>query len=101
MVGETRFGPAARITYAVEVAPGVEEVSVRSEADGFAVLVPEVLAREWVETDRVGFACEHPVGAGASLRVAVEKDFRCLHGDAPDDSAAFPHPDAPASAARH
>ena len=99
--GETRFGPASRLTYAVEVVPQVEEVSVRLEADGFVVLVPEALAQEWIETDRVGFACEHSAGEGASLRVVVEKDFACLHGDAPPDPTAFPHPDAPASSARH
>ena len=91
VVGETRFGPASHLTYTIEVAPAAEEVSVRAEADGFTVLVPGALAREWVETDRVGFTCEHPVSAEASLRVSVEKDFQCLHQARPGDTASYPY----------
>lgn len=96
--GETRFGPALRLTYALEVSPTAEAVRVRAEADGVTVLVPTALAQEWIGTDRTGFTCEQPVGGGASLRLTVEKDFRCLHRDGPGEAAAFPHPDASPSA---
>lgn len=96
--GETRFGPSLRLTYALEVSPHAEAIGVRTEGDGFTVLVPAALAREWIETDRVGFTWGGPVGGGEVFRLTVEKDFRCLHRDGPAEAAAFPHLAAPPSA---
>lgn len=92
VTGETRFGPATRLTYAVEVVPTADAVAVRPQADGFTVLIPDALARAWIDTDRVGFTCEHATGTGDPLHVTVEKDFQCLHSDRPADAAAFPNP---------
>lgn len=95
--GATRFGPGLRLAYAVEASGEVEAVGVRAEADGFTVRVPAAAVQEWVETDLVGFSCEQPVGGGAILHLTVEKDFRCLHRDDPDEVATFsrPHVSAP------
>ena len=93
--GETRFGPLLRLTYALEVSADAGAVGCRTEADGVVVVVPAALAREWIETDRVGFTWEGPAGGGEVLRVTVEKDFPCLHRDGPAEASALPHPASP------
>jgi hypothetical protein len=43
------------------------------------VTLLEDLVRSWATTDQVGIKQTRPVGEGALLPIAVEKDFRCLY----------------------
>ena len=51
------------------------------------LFMPDVMLREWVSTDRVGFE-----GDDNGLYLLVEKDFKCLDNVAEDQSDNYPNP---------
>ncbi len=57
------------------------------------VSVSPMLVAEMQETERVGASVTQELKAGGSLKIIVEKDFKCLtHRD--EDVDAFPNPEA-------
>ena len=88
-----RFGPSARLAYALERATDATAVTARFGADGVVVRVPAAVAARWCRDDEVGFEGEQDAGDGATLRILVEKDFTCLKTrSGEDESDAFPNP---------
>lgn len=65
------------------------------------VSVPAADALAWASGDAVGI--ERGVSSGAAvIRLTIEKDFRCLHGETIDQDDCYPNPnEAPAAAARN
>ncbi|MEM6966218.1 MAG: hypothetical protein AAF573_15745 [Bacteroidota bacterium] len=51
------------------------------------IFVPTELAKVWVETDLVGLEHLDKITAKDSLRILVEKDFKCLHVRFDEDEA--------------
>jgi hypothetical protein len=87
-----RFAPGVRMTYAL-VAADVSRVQAGFDHATVTVQVPTAMARQWVESEQVGFAAEQDLGNGETLRLLIEKDFACLTvrvGE--DDSDAFTNP---------
>lgn len=85
------FAPGARsFTYAIESDDRRDSVAAAYVDDRLCVYVPEQLAKDWVESEKVGFESqEGTVGP----RIMVEKDFACLTPRAgEDESDMFPHP---------
>jgi hypothetical protein len=68
-------------------------IGARLQDGDLIVDVPRALLESWAEDDRIGFEEVQPTGTGASLRILVEKDLRCLHRDEPEGSR-YPNPDA-------
>jgi hypothetical protein len=91
-----QFGPGSdqRLVFGLITSTDHETLSILHEKGHIAVLVPKKAALEWVQTDRVGFDGEHPIGDGKVLKVTVEKDFQCLVARDEDDADAFPNPAA-------
>lgn len=53
-----------------------------SFGDGtITVDLPETYVRGWGQSDRVGFEEVQPTGTGNPLRIVVEKDLDCRHGE--------------------
>jgi hypothetical protein len=97
----TRFGPDAELVSAVRPSPapaggGGGDVRVTFAGDALVVWVPADTLAQWAGSERVGIEGLLDVGADCPLRVLIEKDFACLHGD--DDGGAtvdaFPNPRA-------
>lgn len=65
--------------YALETSSQAQEVRAWRSDCKIGVTLPEQLVRSWAASDQVGIEQIQPVGAGAHLRIAVEKDFDCLH----------------------
>ena len=65
--------------YALETSSQSKEVRAWQSDRKMGVILPKQLVRSWASTDQVGIEQIQPVGAGAHLRIAVEKDFDCLH----------------------
>jgi hypothetical protein len=87
-----RFGPGARLSYALERSPG-EAVSARLDGTHVVVSLPASVAATWCRTDQVSVEAEQPIGDGEALRLLVEKDFTCLKTrSGEDESDAFPNP---------
>ena len=70
------FGPST-LTYALEkMTSGL--ISARFADNCITVFLSEAKAKEWASTDRTGFENIAPTEHGESLRILVEKDFKCI-----------------------
>lgn len=90
-----RFGPAAAdaFFYALQSAD-VPEISAGFTANRIKILVPAGLGTHWASSkEEVGIEHLVRIEQGESLRILVEKDFKCL-ADRPgeDESDNFPNP---------
>lgn len=81
------FSPTSRLAYAIE--RGGDALGASFDGARIVVRVPEALARELCDTDRVGVE-----GTSGELRILIEKDWQCLAPRDEDESDAFPHPRA-------
>lgn len=71
------------------VAPGA-----RFDGDRIEVAIPDGVARAWADSEQVGIEAEQALASG-TLRLLIEKDFKCLAPRAgEDDGDAFPNPGA-------
>lgn len=78
------FGPAPGQTlrYSLERLPQGDlatAVQVRYEAGALSIEVPEGMARNWTDTENIGFKAQVLVAEGQELRILVEKDLDCGH----------------------
>ncbi len=89
------FGPGTESVLVYRVRSG-EADDATHRAGCIEVVVRPVALREWASGIAEGIYFE----TGAGLRVAVEKDFRCLAPrDGEDDSDAYEHPGGPPTCA--
>lgn len=88
----TLFGDGARFQYALEASADVDRLTARMEGSRIAIFVPEALAEEWVQTDRVSLEAEQATGEDAALHLLVEKDLGCRHtASGADEEKMFEH----------
>jgi hypothetical protein len=87
------FGPAkdANLTYALELADGPEDISLRYRPQEIAVVLSTQAARRWAEGDQVGLSVDLAVGDRV-LALLVEKDFACLDRSHAGNEDTFPNP---------
>ena len=70
----------------------IDTVELAYTGPSLTVRVPRGLAHHWTESDDVGFDAQVAVGE-ETVKVLVEKDFRCLHKrPGEDESDQYPHP---------
>jgi hypothetical protein len=58
------------------------------------VYMPSAIAKQWVESDEVGFQHKLPLPQGGELFLLIEKDFVCLDNTFEDQSDNYPNPNA-------
>jgi len=76
------------------IQPSEDVFEARHATGRITVMVPLDQVKAWAASPEVGMYTEQPT-AGLVLRVAVEKDYRCIHQpDAPDNAGTFPNPAA-------
>jgi hypothetical protein len=80
------FAPGRTLAYVIETGE-TEDVGASFEDGTIRVTMAPAAARRWMEGREVGIE-----SSSGPLRVLVEKDFQCLHGDAEKDGDAFPNP---------
>jgi len=86
------FGIGRNLTYRIR--KGASATGIHAElVDGtITVDAPAGIVDNWATSDEVGIAARD-----GALRIAIEKDFRCLTRRAEEDEAgAYPHPAEPA-----
>jgi hypothetical protein len=90
-----RFGAGenATLTYALELSPSDQDLSLRYESGEIRVQLARAQAREWAAGEQVTIAGEIAVGQG-NLEVLIEKDFACLDRDDEQNEDTFPNPKA-------
>lgn len=82
---ETHFN-GKTLTYILQQSNG-DQITANFTGDTIIVLIPAVLAGEWVSTEKVGFENEQGTPA-----VYIEKDFKCLDNVAEDQHDNYPNP---------
>lgn len=91
---EIHFGsvPESSLRYVLERA-GVRQLAASYTANEIKVFVPAESGAAWTSTNEVGMESEVSLGNGHTLRILVEKDFKCLT-DRPgeDESDNYPNP---------
>ena len=80
------FAPDRNLIYRIESGPA-PEVSASFDGACISVSVPASAVERWAATDQTGIEA-----SAGTLNILMEKDFRCLHHDAPEDDGAFPNP---------
>jgi hypothetical protein len=90
------FAPQAdaKLTYALEQASSVNELTVRYAQGEVTVLLPSALAHTWCSTDMVGIAERVSLGTFGSLELLLEKDFACLDRNQEENLDTFENPHA-------
>lgn len=89
----TEFGPepADQLRFSLETYDG-ETLAIRFKSNTTTIYVPQVLALNWTQTDKVGFDGDVDTGKGRTIRILVEKDFMCIDGNEEDNAGAYPNP---------
>jgi hypothetical protein len=83
---QVMFAPGQTLDYVLETAE-TNDVRASFEGGEIRVTLPCAPAKRWMEGRETGIE-----GSSGPLRVLVEKDFQCLHGDAETNADAFPNP---------
>lgn len=88
---KTEFGPVDFI-YELKTNNDIEELVASFDRNKITLLVPTDLAKEWVNSDRVGCDGEMEIGNGKKLFLLLEKDFKCLDNTLEDQSDNYENP---------
>lgn len=88
----TRFPGNAVFRYQLERSKTADTLQAGFTGTGITVYVPEKIAEEWVQTERVGFDQLLPLENGTELYLLIEKDFACLDHTTEDQSDNYPNP---------
>lgn len=84
-------GAGEQLTYGLERSGSAPGIQLSVAPGRIMILVPEGLARDWVDTERVSLESRSRTTAPNELTILVEKDFRRLHG-ASKDPDLYPNP---------
>ncbi len=90
-----QFGasPREQLTYSLETNCDAQTIEARFADNQITVTIPDVMARNWVDSDLITLESSQPIEADSVLKILIEKDFVCLdRKDDPDNADAFPHP---------
>lgn len=86
----TQFGNAV-LTYALKSTTHCD-MSADFEDNKVTMYLPDTKAKEWVETQKVGFDANMDLGDGNELYLLLEKDFQCLDNSIEDQSDNYENP---------
>jgi hypothetical protein len=84
--------PGNSLRYSI-VAAGKQKIGAQFKGNHIKILIPEALAKEWVESNRVSLSESKKIGNDETLSILIEKDFQCLHKrPGEDEMDNFPNP---------
>src|SRR5580698_5707115 len=74
--------------FACTIQPSKDEFEAHQAGGRLTILVPETRTVGWASSSEEGMYAEQPSGHdGLVLRIAVEKDYRCIHKPGSPESA--------------
>ena len=88
---ETSFGEK-QLKYALVVSTKSDQLKATFESDSIILHIPAAIAKEWTNTEKVGYGAEMEVGGGKILYLLLEKDFKCLDETTEDQSDNYDNP---------
>lgn len=86
----TSFGNAV-LTYALQTTNHCN-MSADFENGKITMYLPDTKAKEWADTQKVGFDANMDLGDGNELYLLLEKDFKCLDNSTEDQSDNYENP---------
>lgn len=87
------FGGERNLTYQLKHSPDAETVKAEFDSDRIRVIIPQMDAKTWANSEQEGIRGEHELGGGKVLSLLIEKDFACLEPrKGEEDVDTFPHP---------
>lgn len=88
------IAPDSKFSYSL-ISADHENISISLLNQHLRVFVPTAIAKNWTESDDIGFESRIKLDDHQDLFVLVEKDFQCLTPRAhEDESDNFPNPNA-------
>ncbi len=73
-------------------AENIDALTATLENNKISVHMPFPMAKEWTDTQKVGFKSEMEIGDNKKLFILVEKDFKCLDETNEDQSDNYENP---------
>lgn len=88
-----RFGiaPTDQLSFALQ-SHDAGTFHISYENNQVTVQVPHATRVQWTNTNLVGFEEWIDTGKGETIKILVEKDFKCLDRNDPEDEDAYPNP---------
>lgn len=86
-----QLGSTDRLRFVLQRSLG-NEITVEYADKTTTVHVPDPIAAQWTKSDLVGFDAVIYLGNGNTLKVLVEKDFKCVDGREEDNVGAYENP---------
>lgn len=87
------FGTGSLI-YALVASTEATQLQATWDAGTLTIEAPQGEIEQWAKSNQVGLETSQPIGEGKTLRLLVEKDFRCVDERPVEDADTFPHPEA-------
>jgi hypothetical protein len=85
---KTEFPNGQNFVYSLSVSATSDSISASFSENKMSIILPESVAENWATGAEVGISAEIE-----SLKILVEKDFKCLTPRTGDEDAdTFPHP---------
>jgi hypothetical protein len=87
------FGPGQRLAYRITSDSDAFVIAAECRSGNIEVSVPKAMVATWADSSQVGMQMDQRVDDGLSLRLLIEKDFKCLDPADPEENAdTFPNP---------
>ncbi len=88
-----RFSSFKSLTY--ELRPtSSDSCSAGFDGSTLSVLIPSSQLAQWSGTDQISIKAEQKINDTDTVRILIEKDFRCMHPrEGEEESDRFTHPD--------
>lgn len=78
--------------YAVKTDNSINELKADFNNNRITLFIPEVWAKEWDNSEQVGFEGRMKTNDSQSIYLLIEKDFKCLDESTEDQSDNFENP---------
>jgi hypothetical protein len=89
--GRTEFSPIPFV-YALQTSPSAKELTASFQNNTLSLVVPATWAKEWVNSNRIGFDGKVTDENGKHIYLLLEKDFKCLDNTLEDQVDNYENP---------
>lgn len=87
------FGAGVYLAYGLKVSSRTDVLETDFAGNRLRIFVPEAWVAPWADSEQEGFEGVQPIEGGETLRISVEKDYKCLHRPMEaEEGDIFPHP---------
>jgi len=81
-----------KLTYQLKVTDNSKDLTATYNQQVITVYMPEDMRKDWTTTEWVGYDAMQQINETESLKILVEKDFKCLDGTTEDQTDMYENP---------